>query len=117
MTLVSQPTADEIVLALAATDPTAADEVTGDGFCTLCYQPVPGLTDRGHAPTCPWVLACTYAADADPLTRAGKTARDAIGQRDALIRDAVAAGRSLRDVGAAVGLSHTAVKFIAHGRP
>lgn len=37
--------------------------------------------------------------------------------RDAAIRDAVAAGGSLREVGEAAGLSHTAVKFIAHGRP
>ena len=51
------------------------------------------------------------------LTRAGKAARDAIQRRDDLIREAVAAGGSLREVGAAVGLSHTAVKFIAHGRP
>lgn len=36
--------------------------------------------------------------------------------RDQLIREAIAAGGSLREVGAAVGLSHTAVKFIAHGR-
>jgi hypothetical protein len=32
-------------------------------------------------------------------------------------REAVAEGYSLREIGAAAGLSHTAVKFIAHGRP
>jgi hypothetical protein len=38
-------------------------------------------------------------------------------ERDRLVKEAVAAGGSYREVGAAVGLSHTAVKFIAHGRP
>lgn len=38
-------------------------------------------------------------------------------ERDHLIRQAVEAGGSLREVGEAAGLSHTAVKFIAHGRP
>lgn len=38
-------------------------------------------------------------------------------ERDDLIRSAITGGASLREVGAAVGLSHTAVKFIAHGRP
>lgn len=33
------------------------------------------------------------------------------------IRDAVAKGGTLREVGALAGISHTAVKFIAHGRP
>lgn len=37
--------------------------------------------------------------------------------RNQLIVDAVAAGYSLREVGTAAGMSHTAVKFIAHGRP
>lgn len=37
--------------------------------------------------------------------------------RDRLIKQAVADGGSLREVGEAAGLSHTAVKFIAHGRP
>lgn len=36
--------------------------------------------------------------------------------RDRLIRQAVAEGGSLREVAAAAGLSHTAVRFIAHGR-
>lgn len=51
------------------------------------------------------------------LTNAGIRVRAAVEKRDRLIREAVAAGGSLREVGAAVGLSHTAVKFIAHGRP
>ncbi len=33
------------------------------------------------------------------------------------IRSAVAAGASLREVAEVAGISHTAVKFIAHGRP
>ena len=33
------------------------------------------------------------------------------------IRDAIASGASLRDVAEVAGISHTAVKFIAHGRP
>lgn len=33
------------------------------------------------------------------------------------IRDTIASGASLRDVAEVAGISHTAVKFIAHGRP
>lgn len=33
------------------------------------------------------------------------------------IRDAIAAGASLREVAEVAGVTHTAVKFIAHGRP
>lgn len=51
------------------------------------------------------------------LRAAGKRAASAIEKRDALIKWAVQSGGSLREVGEAVGLSHTAVKFIAHGRP
>ena len=51
------------------------------------------------------------------LRRAGRKVRDATIERDALIKSAIAEGGSLREVGAAVGLTHTAVKFIAHGRP
>lgn len=51
------------------------------------------------------------------LRTAGKRARDAVTKRDALIKWAVNNGGSLREVGEAVGLTHTAVKFIAHGRP
>lgn len=50
------------------------------------------------------------------LTQAGKQVKAWTTRRDELIRAAVAAGGSLREVGEAVGLSHTAVKFIAHGR-
>lgn len=37
-------------------------------------------------------------------------------ERDRLIRQAVDEGGSLREVGELVGLSHTAVNFIARGR-
>lgn len=51
------------------------------------------------------------------LRQAGKQVHVWTAKRDELIKAAVAAGGSLREVGEAVGLSHTAVKFIAHGRP
>lgn len=51
------------------------------------------------------------------LTQAGKQVKVWTAKRDDLIRAAVEAGGSLREVGEAVGMSHTAVKFIAHGRP
>jgi len=38
-------------------------------------------------------------------------------RRNDLIRTAVDDGHSLREVASAAGLSHTAIKFIAHGRP
>lgn len=50
------------------------------------------------------------------LRQAGKQVKVWTAKRDELIRSAVAEGGSLREVGEAVGLSHTAVKFIAHGR-
>lgn len=50
------------------------------------------------------------------LKRAGGAVVKWTAERDRRIREAVAAGGSLREVGEAVGLSHTAVKFIAHGR-
>lgn len=51
------------------------------------------------------------------LRQAGKQVQVWTAKRDELIKAAVAAGGSLREVGEAVGLSHTAVRFIAHGRP
>lgn len=51
------------------------------------------------------------------LRQAGAKARHWTERRDVLIRDAIAAGASLRAVADAVGLSHTAVRFIATGRP
>lgn len=50
------------------------------------------------------------------LRQAGKQVKIWTAKRDELIRAAVEAGGSLREVADAVGLSHTAVKFIAHGR-
>lgn len=51
------------------------------------------------------------------LRTAGRNVERWTSERDRLIREAVAAGGSLREVGEAAGISHTAVKFIAHGRP
>ena len=52
----------------------------------------------------------------DGLKQAGQKVAEWTAERDARIRAAVAAGGSLREVGAAVGLTHTAVSFIANGR-
>lgn len=51
------------------------------------------------------------------LRQAGRKVAEWTQERDSRIREAVKAGGSYREVGNAVGLSHTAVKFIAHGRP
>lgn len=51
------------------------------------------------------------------LRAAGKNVAKWVAERDRLVKEAVAEGGSLREVGEAVGLTHTAVKFIAHGRP
>lgn len=50
------------------------------------------------------------------LTEAGVQLGKWTKRRDALIREACAAGASYRAVGEAVGLSHTAVAFIVRGR-
>ncbi len=51
------------------------------------------------------------------LRTAGQKVAEWTTERDRLIKDAVTAGGSLREVGEAAGISHTAVKFIAKGRP
>lgn len=51
------------------------------------------------------------------LRTAGRKVEEWTTERDRLIREAVKAGGSLREVGAAVGMSHMAVKFITQGRP
>lgn len=51
------------------------------------------------------------------LRTAGQRVAEWTDKRDRLIKKAIDEGASLREVGEAVGLSHTAVKFIAHGRP
>lgn len=51
------------------------------------------------------------------LKTAGQNVAKWTAERDRLVKEAVAAGGSLREVGEAAGISHTAVKFIAHGRP
>lgn len=50
------------------------------------------------------------------LSKAGLLSRTWTDKRNRLIRQAVAEGGTLRAVGEAAGLSHQAVKFIAHGR-
>lgn len=55
-------------------------------------------------------------ATATALRTAGRKVTDWTQQRDDLIRQAVAEGGSLREVGAIVGLSHTAISFIVKGR-
>lgn len=51
------------------------------------------------------------------LRTAGRKVHEWTEERDRLVKEAVAEGGSLREVGEAAGISHTAVKFIAHGRP
>ena len=51
------------------------------------------------------------------LRTAGRKVAEWTAERDRLVKEAVKAGGSLREVGDAAGISHTAVKFIAHGRP
>ena len=67
------------------------------------------------------VVSTVMALDTDTrnaLVRAGRKVATWTTTRDRLIREAVIEeGASLREVGAAVGLTHTAVRFIAHGRP
>lgn len=56
-------------------------------------------------------------ATARELRQAGAKVVEWTERRDELIRQAVADGGSLRAVAESVGLSHTAVSFIANGRP
>lgn len=62
------------------------------------------------ATTFPAVLA--RLATARALATAGAKAAEWTARRDALIRQAVAEGGTLREVGALAGLSHTAIKLI-----
>lgn len=50
------------------------------------------------------------------IRTASQKAAEWTAERDRLITEAVAVGGSLRAVGEAAGLSHMAIKFIAHGR-
>lgn len=50
------------------------------------------------------------------LRTAGQKVPEWTEKRNEAIRAAIANGATLREVGEAVGLSHQAVKFIAHGR-
>ena len=51
------------------------------------------------------------------LRQAGRKTAEWWTERDRLICEAVKDGGTLRAVGEAAGLSHQAVKYIAHGRP
>lgn len=50
------------------------------------------------------------------LRTAGRKVSEWTEERDRLIKAAIKEGGSLREVGEVAGLSHMAVKFIAHGR-
>lgn len=51
------------------------------------------------------------------LAKAGRKQTDATAERDRLIREAIAAGGSLREVADAVGMSHMAVRYIVKKHP
>lgn len=51
------------------------------------------------------------------LAKAGRKQTDATAERDRLIREAIAAGGSLREVADAVGMSHMAVRYIVKKNP
>lgn len=57
------------------------------------------------------------AEQADRIRRISERRAKLDDQWRAEIAAAVAAGASLREVAEVAGVSHTAVKFIAHGRP
>jgi len=68
--------------------------------------------------TAPTVPDVTYNVDtARALKTAGRKVAEWTEERNRLIRQAVGEGGSLREVATDAGLSHQAVKFIAHGRP
>lgn len=58
------------------------------------------------------VVAVLDSEKAKALRKAGRLVARATQERDRLIREALAAGGSLREIGEAVGLSHQAVKLI-----
>lgn len=64
--------------------------------------------------TTPYPIDPAVAAE---LRKAGAKVREWTERRDEIITAAVAAGSPLRAVGDAVGLTHTAVRNIANGRP
>lgn len=51
------------------------------------------------------------------LRTAGRKVQEWTEERNRLIKQAREQGGSLREIAELVGLSHPAVKFIAHGRP
>lgn len=51
------------------------------------------------------------------LRKASRKIEEWTQERDQVIREAEAAGGTLTEIAEAVGMSHTAVKYIARGRP
>lgn len=69
-------TAEIIVRALAAGDPTAADEHDGTPYCTLCDTAKwNGLArPANHDPDCPWRLAVEWVSLSAAAVRPGPPA-------------------------------------------
>lgn len=74
--------------------------------------------DCGHVTRPETTLPLMLQPDTERALRtAGRKVAEWTTERDRLVKQAVKEGGSLREVGAVAGISHTAVKFIAHGRP
>lgn len=91
-------------------------------ICPECGGPHDGRTGFDHRKVCVLRLETTLPPMLQPdtekaLKTAGRKVAEWTAERDRLVKQAVKEGGSLREVGAAAGMSHTAVKFIAHGRP
>jgi hypothetical protein len=59
-------TPEEIVRALAESDPIADSDARAFHWCVLCAAGTP-LVVADHAPTCPWRLAVKHVAALDGL--------------------------------------------------
>lgn len=84
-------------------------------------DPTPPARTQAADPERHIVMATTFPAVLTPetkkaLTTAGRKVAEWTIERDRLIRQAHADGGSLREIGEAAGLSHTAVAFIVRGR-
>ena len=86
---------------------------TAGGMCG-----VPGCTIPAHRQRLETTLPLMLQPDTEKALRtAGRKVAEWTAERDRLVKQAVKEGGSLREVGTCAGISHTAVKFIAHGRP
>lgn len=93
-------------------------EVVGFGRTRVKVQFPSRGEPQSIGPECLRVIAAPAPTPTEKdLRTAGRKVAEWTAERDRLICEAVEAGGSLRGVGAAAGISHTAVKFIAHGRP